>query len=83
MKRIMLAALVLVFAAEPMLAQEEDKDIEHEPLKQIQRARKRENAAIDKQYQRTLDATRGADAAPVKVDPWANMRGSNTATQKK
>ncbi len=81
MKRIVLAVLVLAFAAGPVLAQNDDVD--HEPMKQIDQARKRENAAIDKQYQRTLKATRGDAPAPLKADPWAKMRGSDTASQKK
>ena len=33
--------------------------------------------ALDKQYKRTLDQTRKEGSAPVRSDPWANMRGSN------
>lgn len=42
---------------------------------------KKENEAVDKQYQRTLNATKGAAPASAKVDPWANMRPADSKTK--
>jgi hypothetical protein len=83
MKRITIGLVLLAFLAGPLHAQgkKDKKDEDNELLRQYQQ-RQKENAEIDKRYQKTLQQTRGADAAPVKVDPWANMRGTNAAKPK-
>jgi len=62
------AAIVADFAA-PAYA--EDKE---NPYVKTRETIQKENEAIDKQYQRTLNATRGSSPAPAKTDPWAKMR---------
>jgi len=38
--------------------------------------KKRQEQALDQQYQSTLKRM-NADGTPVRVDPWANVRGSD------
>jgi hypothetical protein len=76
MKRITLGVLALALAAAPVQAQGRQQPKESNPLLDKEIQRDKENALIDKQYQKTLKQTQGADA-PVKTDPWANMRGSD------
>jgi hypothetical protein len=42
-----------------------------------ERDKQQQAQALDKQYKRTLDQTRKEGGAPVRSDPWANMRGPN------
>jgi hypothetical protein len=83
MKRITMGVVLLAFLAGPLHAQDkkDKKDEDNELLRQYEQ-RQKDNAELDKQYQKTLQQTRGADAAPVKVDPWANMRGTDAAKRK-
>jgi hypothetical protein len=83
MKRITIGLVLLAFLAAPLHAQgeKEKKNEDNELLRQYLQ-RKKENAEVDKQYQKTLQRTRGADSAPVKVDPWANMRGTDAGKPK-
>ncbi len=80
MKRFTFGVVLLALLAGPVLAQEKDED---NPMRQLENAHKKENARIDSQYQKTLDATRAATPAPVKNDPWANMRGGTDASKSK
>lgn len=41
--------------------------------------KKRQDEALDRQYKSTLKRMKQSDAAPARVDPWANVRGSDTA----
>jgi hypothetical protein len=75
MKRMTLGVLLLALAAAPVHAQRQQPK-EANPLLEKEIQRDKENALIDKQYQKTLKQTQGADA-PAKNDPWANMRGSD------
>jgi hypothetical protein len=82
MKRITIGLVLLAFLAVPLHAQgkKQKKDEDNELLRQYEQ-RKKENAEIDKQYQKTLQQT-GGNTAPVKVDPWANMRGTDATKSK-
>ncbi len=83
MKRITMGVVLLAFLASPLHAQgKKDKKPEDNELQRQYEQRQKDNVDIDKQYQKTLQQTRGADAAPVKVDPWANMRGTDAAKPK-
>jgi hypothetical protein len=42
----------------------------------LEKEKKQQTEALDKQYKRTIDQTRKEVDAP-RNDPWANMRGSN------
>lgn len=39
--------------------------------------------SVDAQYRAALERTRKSDAQPVQVDPWSNMRGTETTPKKK
>ena len=97
MKRIVIGALLLLaFFAEPILvyAQQSDRDAardakeqaaekkkeEDNPLLREYHERQKQNAAIEKQYERTLRDTE-RNVAPAHVDPWANMRGTDTSNR--
>jgi hypothetical protein len=70
MRKITIAALLLAAFATPLHAQQQ-ADPEDE-------AKKRDAAALDKQYKTILELTDKPE--PVKVDPWRNMRGNGTDT---
>jgi len=80
MKRIAMGALLFAFLAGPAVrVHAEDKE---NPYVKTRETQKKESEEAERQYQRTLQATRGA-TAPVKNDPWANMRGSTDASKSK
>jgi hypothetical protein len=82
MKRITIGVVLLAFLAAPLHAQgKKDKKEDNELMRQYEE-RQKENAEIDKRYQKTLQQTRGVDAAPAKIDPWANMRGTDAGKPK-
>ena len=77
MKKIAMAVMMLaLFGA---MAHAEDKE---NPYVKTREQIKKEGEAIDKQYQRTLQATDSGTAAPAKNDPWANMRSGNNSKAK-
>jgi hypothetical protein len=71
--------ITLAFSAAPVRA--EDKE---NPYVKTREQMKKESEDAERQYERTLRATRGATPAPVNNDPWANMRssGNNAAKSK-
>ena len=74
MKRITFGLVLLAFLAGPAVrVHAEDKENPYVKAREMQ---KKESEEAEKQYQRTLNATRGALPAPAKNDPWANMRDS-------
>jgi uncharacterized protein YxeA len=83
MKKITLSLLSVTFLAgfvatlaAPAFA--EDKD---NPYVKTRETIQKESEAIDKQYQKTLNATKGAAPASAKVDPWAKMRPGDSKTK--
>jgi hypothetical protein len=83
MKRIMFGLVLLAFLAAPSArVNAEDKENPYVKTREMQQ---KENEEAEKQYQRTLRATRGSLPAPAKNDPWANMRnsGATNASQSK
>jgi hypothetical protein len=72
MRKLVVSAIVLGFLTSPTFAQKRDDD----PLVIMEREKKQQEEAVDKQYKRTIDQTRKEVDAP-RNDPWANMRGSN------
>jgi hypothetical protein len=72
MRKLVVSAIALGFLISPAFAQKRDDD----PLVIIEREKKQQAEAVDKQYKRTLDQTRKEVDAP-RNDPWAHMRGSN------
>jgi uncharacterized protein YxeA len=87
MRKITLSLLSLAFMAVVVAgfvaglaapAYAEDKE---NPYIKTRETIKKENEAIDKQYQKTLNATKGAAPASAKVDPWSNMRTGDSKTK--
>jgi hypothetical protein len=83
MKRVTIGLLLLaIFAgsvhAQSKEEQEERKREQNNPLLKAYHDKQKENAAIERQYERTLRAT-DTSAAPAHVDPWSNMRGTDTS----
>lgn len=72
MRKLVVSAVMLGFLTSPAFAQKQDD----EPLVIMEKEKKQQTEALDKQYKRTIDQTRKEVDAPRK-DPWANMRGSN------
>jgi hypothetical protein len=73
MRKAIIAAIALALCAGPALAQRAPKE---NPRQAEEDAKKRDADQIDAQYRSTLDRTR-KDVAPVKSDPWSNMRGDD------
>jgi len=88
MKRITIGLMVLAFFGGAVHAQQSDKDQreksreEANPLVRIYHERQKQNAEVEKQYKKTLQAT-DTKATPAANDPWANMRGSDTSKTKR
>jgi len=72
MRKLVVSAVALGFLTSPAFAQKRDDD----PLVIMEKEKKAQAEAIDKQYKRTIEQTRQEVDAP-RNDPWANMRGSN------
>ena len=80
MKRITFGLVLFAFLTGPAaLVHAEDTE---NPYVKTRAMQKKESEAIDQQYQKTLDATRGAAPAPAKSDPWSNMRSGGTDASK-
>lgn len=70
MRKIAVAAILLAGFVLPAYAQQGKYDAEDA-------AKKRDAAILDKQYKTILELT--DKTAPIKPDPWQNMRGSQQA----
>ena len=75
MLRLMVGIAMLALVAGPALAQQR-RGRAPTPVSPEEIQKKKDREAIDKQYQDALKRT-DKNAAPAKVDPWANMRGDN------
>ena len=71
------ALLLLFVAVAPVFAQA----ISDDPAVLDREQKKKDREALDKQYNATIKNTDQA-SAPVRVDPWAKMRGSDDAKNK-
>lgn len=71
----MVLAMVLVMLAAPAQAQ---KGRAPSPPSPEELDKKRQEEAVDQQYKSTLKRT-NTDSKPARVDPWANVRGSDSA----
>jgi hypothetical protein len=76
-KRLSLGAAVLAVLAAPAFAQGKQQD--DSPAAMQLKEKKKAAAQIDLEYRAALERT-SQDPTPVKVDPWANMRGTETKT---
>jgi len=79
MRRIAVAILLLAIFATPVFAQ--GGRARQDTPEDIQKKRDAEN--VDQQYKSTLKRMRQDDAAPVRADPWANMRASSPTDGKR
>lgn len=80
MKRITFGLVLLAFLAGPVYAEDTEN-----PYVKTRAMQKKESEAAEREYQKTLQATRGSLPAPAKNDPWANMRdngGTNASKSK-
>jgi len=80
MKRLFAVAFAASLLAGPLYAAEPDKD---DPMVQLERVKKEDRASVDRQFDRTMQLHSSKDAAPVKIDPWSNMRGPDDTKGKK
>lgn len=80
MARYLLAILMLAIMAPPAFAQKKGNN-DDTPLAIEAREKKKEAEAIDKQYDATLKRL-NKDDAPVRTDPWQNMRGTDDTKKK-
>jgi hypothetical protein len=81
MRKIIIGTIIIagLVRSVPVFAQQ-GKELT--PVQQIEENKKKDRHLIDQQYERTLRSTDQA-TAPVKIDPWANMRGPSTSDGKK
>jgi uncharacterized protein YxeA len=78
MKKTTFGLVLLAFLAGPA-AYAEDTDNPYVKTREMQ---KKESEAAEKQYQKTLNATRAATTKPAQTDPWSNMRGTDASKSK-
>ena len=80
MRHIAVGILLLAIFATPVFAQGGGQARQDTP-EEIQK--KRDTESVDQQYKSTLKRMRQDDAAPVRADPWANMRASSPTDGKR
>jgi hypothetical protein len=81
MKRFIISAIMLGILAGPVYAQ--GRAAKEDPEQALERAAKKKNdIEIDQQYRATLRKT-DQNAAPARIDPWANMREPTQSTDKR
>jgi len=74
MKKLTIGLFVLALLAVPAQAQRRGGGNAQPTPEEMQQ--KREQAELDQQYKDALKRTTNA-GTPTRVDPWANMRGTN------
>jgi hypothetical protein len=72
MRKLLSSAVILAILSSPAFAQKK----ENEPLEILERDKRQQAEALDKQYKRMMDRSR-KDAETPKTDPWSNMRTPN------
>ena len=78
MRRLMIGLALLASSAVPSFAQQKP----YNALSADEKVERATADAVDRQYKATLDRTR-KEAKEVRVDPWSNMRGSDTSKPKR
>lgn len=81
MKKLTIGLFVLALLAVPAHAQRRGGG-GGEPPSPEEMEKKRDQAELDQQYKNALKRS-NSDVAPAKVDPWANMRGTNEQQPKR
>jgi hypothetical protein len=77
--RYFVALILLAAVAGPVFAQQSP---EEDPVVMEQKRKKKEADELDKRYKSTLKNT-DQGAAPVRADPWQNMRGADDSKAKR
>ena len=72
MKKLAVSAFMLGTLTAPAFAQSKDM----EPLELMDRDKKQQADAVDKQYKKMMDRNR-KESENQKSDPWSNMRAPN------
>jgi hypothetical protein len=72
MKKLAVTAFLLGTLTAPAFAQSKDM----EPLELMDRDKKQQADAVDKQYKKMMDRNR-KESENQKSDPWSNMRAPN------
>ena len=72
MKKLAVTAFMLGTLTAPAFAQSKDM----EPLELMDRNKKQQADAVDKQYKKMMDRNR-KESENQKSDPWSNMRAPN------
>jgi hypothetical protein len=80
MKRLLAIAIAFSWIVGPAYAAERKDD---DPLVLLEKDKKQDREAVDRQYHRALEQTSTGSTAPVKTDPWTNMRGATNANKSK
>jgi hypothetical protein len=75
MRRLFTGLIMLALLGTTAYAQKSPPGPKQDDIDAAQR--KREADAVDKQYKSTLERTK-TDTAPVRTDPWASVRGTET-----
>jgi len=78
MRRLMIGLAILAAFAGPSYAQQKPDSA----LSDDEKVTKSVADAVDRQYKATLERTR-KEAKETRVDPWSNMRGSDTSKPKR
>ena len=73
MKKLVVTAFMLGILTAPAFAQSKDM----EPLELLDRDKKQQAEAIDKQYKKMMDRNRKEGETQQRSDPWSNMRAPN------
>jgi hypothetical protein len=73
MKKLAVTAFMLGILTAPAFAQSKDM----EPLELLDRDKKQQAEAIDKQYKKMMDRNRKEGETQQRSDPWSNMRAPN------
>ena len=80
MARYIVALVLLAIFAGPVFAQQKKEDT---PMQAEEKLKKKEAEKIDKQYDAMMRKNKDLTAAPVRSDPWQNMRGADDSKTKR
>jgi hypothetical protein len=84
--RFVIAALLLAGLSAGLLSQPAQAQQGRKPFHAMsndEKADVKTAESVDAQYRNALERTRKTDAQPAQVDPWSNMRGTETTPKKK
>jgi len=82
LRALVLGAVLTGCLAGPVHAQQQPQDVPN-PLKEEEEQRRKDDAAIDKQYKSTLQRTHRDATQTQPTDPWQNMRGTDDSKAKR